>query len=75
MALGLPRKSPAFWRGCDPVPDRTLTMQSRSTFFAVIGGLIILLAMILTEPVCREGYSASLSFNGWVCIAGYKPQR
>jgi hypothetical protein len=50
-------------------------MQSRSTFFAVIGGLIILLAMILTEPVCREGYSASLSFNGWVCIAGYKPQR
>jgi hypothetical protein len=36
-------------------------MQSRWTFLAVIGGLIILLAVVLTEPVCREGYIASLS--------------
>jgi hypothetical protein len=50
-------------------------MESRSTFLAVIGGLIILLAVILTEPVCREGYIASMSFTGWVCVPGYKPNR
>jgi hypothetical protein len=49
--------------------------QSRLAFFAVIGGLIIVLAVILTEPVCREGYIASMSFTGWVCIPGYKPNR
>jgi hypothetical protein len=48
-------------------------MESRSTFLAVIGGLIILVAVILTEPVCREGFVASMSFGGWVCVAGYKP--
>jgi hypothetical protein len=49
--------------------------QSRWTFFAVIGGLIMLLAVILTEPVCREGYIASMALNGWVCVPGYKPNR
>jgi hypothetical protein len=49
--------------------------QSRWTFFAVIGGLIIILAVILTEPVCREGFVASMSFGGWVCVPGYKPNR
>jgi hypothetical protein len=42
---------------------------------AVIGCLIILLAVILTEPICREGYIASMSFTGWLCIPGYKPNR
>jgi hypothetical protein len=41
----------------------------------VIGGLIMLLAVILSEPLCREGYIASLSFTGWICIRGYKPNR
>jgi hypothetical protein len=50
-------------------------MQSRWPFLAVIGGLIMLLAVILTEPVCREGSIASLSFSGWVCFPGYKPNR
>jgi hypothetical protein len=50
-------------------------MESRLAFFAVIGGLIIVLAVILTEPVCREGYIASMSFGGWVCVPGYKPNR
>ena len=50
-------------------------MESRSTFLAAIGVLIVLLAVILTEPVCREGYIASMSFTGWVCIPGYKPNR
>jgi hypothetical protein len=49
--------------------------QSRLAFFAVIGGLIIVLAVILTEPVCREGYIASMSFDGWVCVPGYRPNR
>jgi hypothetical protein len=42
---------------------------------AVIGCLIILLAVILTEPICREGYIASMSFTGWLCIPEYKPNR
>jgi hypothetical protein len=50
-------------------------MQSRSTFFAVIGCLIILGMAIWTKPACREGYIASLSFDGWACVPGYKPQR
>jgi hypothetical protein len=53
----------------------TVDPQSRLAFFAVIGGLIIVLAVILTEPVCREGFVASMSFTGWVCIPGYKPNR
>jgi hypothetical protein len=50
-------------------------MQSRWSLLAVIGGLIMLLAVILSEPLCREGYIASLSFTGWICIPGYKPSR
>ena len=53
----------------------TVDPQSRLAFFAVIGGLIILLAVVLTEPVCREGYIASISFDGWICVPGYKPNR
>lgn len=56
-------------------PERDSDMQSRSTLFAVIGSLIILLAVILTEPVCREGFVASMSFGGWICVPGYKPNR
>jgi hypothetical protein len=50
-------------------------MESRWAFLAVIGGLVILLAVILTEPVCREGFVASISVGGWICVPGYKPNR
>jgi hypothetical protein len=58
-----------------PAAALTVDPQSRLAFFAVIGGLIIVLAVILTEPVCREGFVASMSFGGWVCVPGYKPNR
>jgi hypothetical protein len=58
-----------------PAAALTVDPQSRLAFFAVIGGLIIVMAVILTEPVCREEYIASLSFTGWICIPGYKANR
>jgi hypothetical protein len=60
---------------CNIAFDLLRSMRNMPTFFAVIGGLVILLAVILTEPVCREGFVASISFGGWICVPGYKPNR
>jgi hypothetical protein len=50
-------------------------MQHKSTFFILLGCLVVLGMMIWTKPACRDDYLASMFFDGWACVPGYKPQR
>jgi uncharacterized protein YfaP (DUF2135 family) len=47
---------------------------------ATIGFAVVLLSALLfaalSRPACSEGYMSLFSpINGWVCLAGYKPQQ
>jgi hypothetical protein len=48
-------------------------MQHKSTFLILLGCLFILSMMIWTKPACRAGYLASLFWDGWAFVPGYKP--
>jgi hypothetical protein len=35
---------------------------------------VIIVAILWTEPKCREGFIPDLRFSsGWACVPGYKP--
>jgi len=42
--------------------------------WAIIVVMAVLLAMWVTKPTCRDGFTPLFSFAaGWYCAPGYKP--